>query len=81
MRSISPALRKKPVSDNPVACKTAWIIPGNVVKKKAPYSGPSTVPAPPIITIAIKIIEYKRLNVPGSDPPNVLEINAPAIPA
>ena len=58
IRSISPAFRKKPVSDNPVACKTAWIIPGNVVKKKAPYSGPSTVPAPPIITIAIKIIEY-----------------------
>ena len=42
------------------------------MKKKAPYSGPSTVPAPPIITIAINIIEYKRLNVPGSTPPAIV---------
>ena len=32
------------------------------MKKKAPNSGPNTVPAPPIMTIAMKIIEYKRLN-------------------
>ena len=51
------------------------------MKKNEPNKGPRTVPGPPIITIAIKIIEYKRLNVPGSEPPNVLEINAPAIPA
>ena len=51
------------------------------MKKKAPYSGPSTVPAPPIITIAIKIIEYKRLNVTGSTPPAIVNNKEPAIPA
>ena len=51
------------------------------MKKKDPYSGPSTVPAPPRITIALKIIEYKRLNVHGSTPPAIVNNKEPAIPA
>ena len=31
-------------------------------KKKLPNNGPNTVPAPPIITIAINVTEYTKLN-------------------
>ena len=51
------------------------------MKKKAPYSGPSTVPAPPIITIAINVTEYTKLNWLGSTPPVKVKSNAPHIPA
>ena len=51
------------------------------MKKNAPYKGPKTVPTPPIITMAINVIEYKRLKVPGSTPPDIMKMIDPAIPA
>ena len=55
-------------------------MPGSIVKKKAPNIGPKTVPTPPIMTIATNVIEYKRLKLPGSTPPDYVNNNDPAIP-
>ena len=59
---------------------TFWINAGNRTKKKDPNNGPNTVPAPPIITIAMNVIEYNKLKVPGSAPPKVVISKAPATP-
>jgi hypothetical protein len=78
--SISAGLNINPASPTPNACNKACIIPGSIVKKKAPNNGPNTVPTPPIITIATNVIEYKRLKLPGSTPPDKVKSNEPAIP-
>ena len=54
---------------------------GIKIKKKLPNNGPNTVPAPPIMTIAMNVIEYTKLNWFGSTPPVKVNNNAPHTPA
>ena len=79
--SIWARLSKVDCSNNPKKCISSWIIDGIKIKKKLPNNGPNTVPAPPIMTIAMNVIEYTKLNWFGSTPPVKVNNNAPHTPA